>query len=264
MKNLKNVFLFLLACTVCACNGESLVDNTDLSETEFTKILSVNFTHHSEKVSGEYVDLDLNQDGTRVFTNNQGIQITIEQAYLSLQSLAITDIGNEDCEEDFISAFVQVTVPLNHIEDILSDDATPVEIAKSFIPDKTYCKFVLKASAQAYGTGAEFADLSDFPDAEGYSVFISGTYGENATPFFVGVTEDLSIAGVFSAMEDNAIITHPIHFEAGQTDAAVTFGTIYETWLDDVDFSEGNDAIRETVTSNVVKSLHQHLADHTH
>lgn len=251
---MKKLIGLILALFILNCSGTPLTTGAQTSTNSTLKTVTVMSTHHPMKVDGAYPNLTLD-DGTKMFTNNLGITIHLTEALLSWGSL---DIITEGSLEDCLAGDDQ-SIALNVVEDIITDDLFTKTLGSQNIPNQSYCQYQITFSA----ANESFNALASSENIFGRSVYLKGTWSTEteSNDFEIAITDDFTKSNVFYVMEGEETIEHPLHFE-DESSATVLFGNMYNTWFNDIDFTESESDIREQVIANIQGHVHQHLGSH--
>lgn len=237
--------------------------------------ISVKLVHHFRKnAMGQYPE-GKPANAPRVFKNNLGYQITLNAGYL-----VFSGIEPQACPgakvPNIWNRFVGLAVANAHtpssksapvepktlvVDSVLRADFEPLEIGYHEASPGSYCQVsVTLASADASAKGAP-ADMS----LNGKSLYLKGQYiapgGGQPTPF--EIASEASFTKEI-ALHDRNGKQAPLNLSSKSPAREVVMGMAYDSWLDNVDFSN-MDTLEpsETVLSNVQQSLHYHTG-HVH
>lgn len=232
--------------------------------------ISVKLVHHFRKnAMGQYPE-GKPADAPRVFKNNLGYQITLNAGYL-----AFSGIEPQACSgakvPSILNRFLGSAVANAHtpstketptepktlvVDSVLRADFEPLEIGYHDAPPGSYCQVsVTLASADANAKGAPTN-----ASMNGKSLYLKGQYtppsGGQATPF--EIASDASFTKEIALQDANGKQI-PLNLSSKNPTSEVIVGMAYDSWLDNVDFSNmGPLELSETVVSNVQESLHYH------
>lgn len=259
MKLIKKYFLISLVF-LASCSGSSLVEQINSAATALesvTKTLSlITIRHGTPDSAGNYPEYD-QENGTKVFENSEGIQITIDKVYISWKSFELISEGDdEECE-----AGNDALISLDLIEDFMQTDLEEFTIISDSIVDTSFCQYEITISDD----NASFENIEDYPEIEGLAIFISGTYesGLATESFEVEIAGEFTKTANFQTKDDDGNkIDHPFHFHEEEDSGEVMIGNKYDKWFDGVDFTESSEDLADKVKSNFLSSMHQHLHSH--
>lgn len=256
MKTHLKAILCFLPLSFVACSGSNLVTSSDSSTnaTGTTKSVTIQSIHHPEMENGEFPNLT-QQDGSKMFSNNQGVMIHLKKALLSWGSFHLISADGDDCTPG-----TNIALTLLTIEDVMSADLFTKDLGVSNVADVFYCQYQVRFIP----AGAASAGIDDHPELDGYSVLVSGTWndGVNQGNFEIKVTEEILQTLKFKFDEGGSVMEHAFHFHEGETERSLLFGNKYNRWFDDLDFSETTAELEEQLITNITANVHQHLGDH--
>lgn len=235
---MRKFILILLILFVARCSGNSLITDAAISAAEDLKTVTLVSIHHPEDVDGEYPDL-MEEDGTRLFTNDSGVEINLTEATIHWDAFELVSGGDdEDCLDDLDENFT-----LDVEENILDEDFMETTLAeRDDIPNLSYCQFVVTIS----------------------SVTTAGTWSDSTSTgaFEINVTEEISVSSGFQTEEDGEVIEHPLHFGDDEDSATVTLSNEYDQWFHGINFTETTEELATMLQDNIEATLHQHTRDH--
>lgn len=237
--------------------------------------ISVKLVHHFRKnAMGQYPE-GKPANTPRVFKNNLGYQITLKAGYLVFSGIEPRACSGAQVPNIW-HRFVGLAVANAHtpsseqvptepktlvVDSVLRADFEPLEIGYHEASPGSYCQVSVtleSADASAKGTPADVS-------LSGKSLYLKGEYippgGGQPTPFEIAseasFTKDI-------ALQDGNGKQVPLELSSKSPAREVVVGMAYDSWLDDVDFSN-MDTLEpsETVVSNIQQSLHYHTG-HVH
>lgn len=217
MKKLLLPLLFL--SLLIGCSGTPLVDQSPNANETVLKQLSIMTVQHAGPDTAP-------QGNVKIFINNFGIQITLEEAVLSWGHWHLISEGSDpECE-----AGHDTELEILKIQDLMGDDSQPSELISGFIVDQAYCQY-----------GIHF--INENEGSNGHSLFVSGSWnnGLEEIPFAIALNNEFEIEGEF---------THPLHFHEGENEKTITFGFTYNKWFEDISFDETPDEFENTFLVN--------------
>lgn len=262
MENKMKKLITLLAMTFLFlnCSGQTLLDTTDTSlssDASTLKTVSLWATHHPAPLEdGSYPDFTTD-DGAREFTTNLGFTVKLTKALGHWTKVDLySEEGDTDCDPTY-----SAVIDTNFIYNFLGTD---LEVSETGVDDVTavpYCRFRITfgpATADSMHAGMH-------GDLIGSSVLVSGTYtlGGTTGSFEFAIDTELLKEALFKAKENDVTIDHALHFDSDEDEVSPVFGTKYNKWFDDIDFTVDSDELQEdTFADNFLAAFHQHLGDH--
>lgn len=263
--NIKRYLIAVLFSFVMNCSGQKLINGTtaDLatdssqSISAQSKAFAVNIEHHGTIFDTELYPDYMQDDLTKQFQNNLGYTITLTTAAISYSHMHLISDGNDiECTDGIIE-----DVDLNYVDNILAEDLQPTTVVNQLISDVAFCQYEIHLSAD----NETSLGLDEVPEAANHSFFIIGKweYGTSFGNFSIIIDNDVSITDSFKTLEGEVIVDHPIHYHDGETGKIISFGTNYDRWFDDIDFTESASQRNSQFVQNVQSSIVQELAsDH--
>lgn len=245
-------YLFIVLCC-SACSGQPLFGTDVAASIAGTKQLTITATQHgTPDADGVYPDLAL-ADGTKVFQNDLGITITLEEASLSWGHIELISAGDDD--ECGLNDDLTLHVESN--QDLMTDDLVEQTLFDDAIVDATYCQYQIEFSIE----DTDSAALNHTADTGTPVIELSGHWqdGSASGDFAITIDETVTLSNIFYAAEDGEVIAHPLHFHE---DLLVSvFGVRYDQFLDGIDFSESDTQIQNQVIENLGLAVQQNFND---
>ncbi len=245
-------YLFVLGAIIfSACSGQPLFDTDATESAEGTKQLTMSVTQHgTPDADGVYPDLAL-ADGTKVFQNDLGVTITLEEASLSWGHIELISAGDDaDCGQN-----EDLTLHVESTQDLMDDDLAEQTLFDDLVADAIYCQYQIEWEA---ATSAS-AELSHTTDTDTHTVHLSGhwTDGSDSGDFSVSIDDGVTVSNIFYALEDGEIVAHPLHFH--EDSLSYVLGVRYDQLLDGLDFSESEAEQQAQVIENLEAAVRQNL-----
>ncbi|EKD42482.1 MAG: hypothetical protein ACD_73C00140G0004 [uncultured bacterium] len=205
---MKKHFLPLIFLSIfMGCSGSPLIDQSPNADETVLKLLSIMTVQHGNPDEAP-------QGNVKIFANNLGIQVTLEEANLSWGHWHLISEGSDpECE-----AGHDTELEILEIQNLMGEDSQPSELISGFIADHSYCQY-----------GIHF--INENEGSNGYSLFVSGSWnnGLEEIPFIIALNDEFEIEGEF---------VHPLHFHEGESEKTITFGFTYNKWFEDISFDE--------------------------
>lgn len=244
MKHWLPTLLFVLL--LASCSGQSLLTQADADTILATKTLHLKSTQHGAlNEEGHYPDLT-QEDGSKTFTNDLGLTLTLESATLHWGHFHLISDGDDpECDPGH-----DVDIELDIHQNLMSEDLHAAVLASAQIEDRGYCRFMVHFTPS---------------EEDGVTARLTGlwTDGVQSGGFNLSIEEEFEAEGIFASGTDMASAAHPLHYHEGQTEKNLTFAHTYDEWFDGVDFSEDNESLKAALTANILDSFHQHLGNGT-
>jgi len=245
-----NYLCILIAVIFSACSGQPLFSE-DAESTAGTNQLVITVTQHgTPDDAGVYPDL-VTADNTKVFQNDLGITITLEEASLSWGHIELISAGDDaDCgQNDDLTLHVEST------QDLMDDDLAEQTLFDDLVVEAIYCQYQIALEAASDAN----AELNHTADMGTHTVHLSGhwTDGSDSGDFSVSIDDGVTVSNIFYALEDDEIIAHPLHFH--EDSLSYVFGVRYDQLLDGLDFSESEAEQQAQVIENLEAAVRQNL-----
>lgn len=245
-------YLFVLTVVIfSACSGQPLFSEEASQSATGTKALLLAVTQHGTPDEvGVYPDLAL-ADGTKVFQNDFGITITLEEASLAWGHIELISAGDdEECGlNDDLTLHVEAT------QDLMADDLAEQTLFDDLVADAIYCQYQIELEAASDAS----AELNHTADTSTHVVHLSGHWSDGSASgdFSVAIDDTVTLSNIFYASEDSEVIAHPLHFH--EDSLSYVFGVRYDQLLDGIDFSEAEAEQQEQVLENLGLAVQQNL-----
>jgi len=214
-----------------------------------------NATHYQTAATGERLALSGN---SRTFTNSEGVQITLTQAYLTIWSVRLDSECSDISFSAWLEAFGNVLLPtaqahtdttptqlgVPNVLSLLNPDLAEIPLGNVTPPPDQYCGLtveLLKADDDAVGLPEEI-------DMVNRLLYLEGSYlspGSNtAVPFILDTGK--------AAVPRKVLLSAPLSLSADNRTANLTLGIEYDRWFNGIDF---NDLQSETQLNLLLNNL---------
>lgn len=258
-KNMLYLFYLPLSLWIGACAGGSLTDQFMENLSASDGVVEVEATQHlSDGTEGE-----ITPEGTKIFTNDLGYEIELKQGELHFHDFALLSEGDDPlCQGGF-----DKILSLHTAQDLLEEDLLTQHLGSALLSMAYYCRYEIRLGSSD-PTQVKFHEgEGSGTDTAAEAFHLSGTWslGAESGEFSFTGEDPLAVMGVFMAMENGAVIEHPLHFHEGERVISAVFGTQYDILFDGVDFkSQGAETQLEMIYQNFQDAIHQHLGEHQH
>ncbi|QQR81926.1 MAG: hypothetical protein IPJ69_07540 [Deltaproteobacteria bacterium] len=259
----KIIFICLIALTLNACGGSSLLNNQDSGA---TGTLSVNVLHHlADGSTLEPVG------GSKTFTNNQGFQITLSEAQIGWRSLQLISGGTDSSFPECVAGR-DIRVNLGGADDVLGEDATSLSlVTNQNIQQVSYCRYqivlgptatpagLVLENSKSHTTGATASGAAT-PTTVTYH--FQGTWRKGTDSGDINFVRSEPITLLpqpFRVLEAGHEVSHPLHFHAGSTHEDLSFEIHYDDLFSDINFSAQAATAQNIFDSNFSESIHQSI-----
>jgi hypothetical protein len=211
-------------------------------------------SHHATPSDGEFPNYGV-EEAPRRFTNDQGWEITLAEAYVTVSAVQVMkcaggatliDLYWGPCAEDFIRV----------------SDTNPVGIGGAQVPAANYCQIgVLFGPFDfvAAQTGDQTHDVPDNELVDGTSVYLRGqaSKGEETVNFEWSTSKTLEVYLDISTIENGGpvVIKHDEDFPQD-----LTIGKPYDAFFEGIDFADYSDKdLEATVLSSLEFDTRAHF-----
>lgn len=233
----KVLFVFLFSMLLISCGGGS-------SSSSSTENLEDGITFAA--TATHYPSLTLASENPKSFYNTEGIQITLETAYLVLWSVEF----KTNCS-DFTTAHADEApnvMGVPNVINILDTDYSEIYLGQAYPAPGNYCG----AEIQLLKADEDTQYLPDDVDMINKLLYIQGEYQQDQTP--VPFTLSISTAPLPKSLLFNNIIT----LSSEQKHATLNLGMYYDRWFDGLEMSAISEPAQQAILlDNIVNSLHQ-------
>lgn len=227
---------------LAGCDVDSVVDSR-----AHVRILAVH--HGTPDPAGDYPDYGADEK-PRIFTNDQGWEITLFESYFVLTGVAVGRCGGgNERWQTFDMHFG------TWAENVRDEDLSPRAIASADLPGAHYCDMQVLYGPFEDTTVAESPDTAG---VVGHSAYVQGQAvrdGSDPIAFEVAIPDEILVELDLGAMSPEG---DPLRIEGSenlQTDIVVA--KTYDRVFDGVDFSNFSDAdLRQRLTRFLRSETH--------
>lgn len=205
-------------------------------------LVNMYVSHHATPRDGEFPDYGM-EEAPRRFTNDQGWEITLAEAYVTVSAVQVmqcaggatlVDLYWGPCAEDFIRI----------------SDGNPLGIGAAQVPAANYCQVAVLFGPFDFQVAAGH-EIPDNELVDGTTVYLRGqaTKGEESVNFEWSTSKTLEVYLDISTLENGGpvVISHDENFPQD-----LTIGKPYDAFFEGIDFANYSDADLEAA---VVSSL---------